>query len=58
MTFTRRALIAVTLMSLGLVALLIDSVDQGWTTLSGVGVACLAVAIAAELVALRQHQAS
>ena len=45
-------------MSIGLVALLVNSVDEGWTTLSGVGVVCFVVAIAAQLVALRQHQAS
>jgi hypothetical protein len=58
MTFRTRALIAVALMSVGLVALIVNSVDEGWTTLSGVGVACFAVAIAAQLVAMRQHQAS
>jgi|GraSoiStandDraft_4_1057263.scaffolds.fasta_scaffold2913456_1 membrane-bound ClpP family serine protease len=58
MTFTRRAQIAVALMSLGLVAFVVEGVDKGWTALSVVGVACLAVAIAAELVVIRQHQAS
>jgi membrane-bound ClpP family serine protease len=58
MTFIRRAQIAVALMALGLVAFVVEGVDKGWTTLSVVGVSCLAVAIAAELVAIRQHQAS
>jgi len=58
MTFERRSLIAVGLMSIGLVALLVNSVDEGWTTLGGVGVALFAVAIAAQLVALRRHRAS
>ena len=49
-----RALIAVALMGVGLVALLVDGIDQGWSTLSAVGVACSAVAIAAQLVALRR----
>jgi hypothetical protein len=55
MTVKRRSLTAVGLMSIGLVALLVNSVDEGWTTLSGVGVACFVVAIAAQLVAFRQH---
>jgi membrane-bound ClpP family serine protease len=58
MDFARRSLIAVAFMSLGLVALVVDGVDEGWTTLGAVGVACLAVAIAAQLVALRQHRAT
>jgi membrane-bound ClpP family serine protease len=58
MTFTRRAHIAIGLMSVGLVALVVDSVANGWTTLGVVSVACLVLAIGAELVALRQHQLS
>jgi hypothetical protein len=58
MSFGRRGLVAIGLMSLGLVALIVNGVDEGWTTLGVVGVACFAVAIAAELVALRQHHAS
>jgi hypothetical protein len=54
MSFGRRALIAIGLMSVGLVALVVNGVDEGWTTLGVVGVACFAVAIAAELVALRE----
>jgi hypothetical protein len=49
-----RPLIAVALMGIGLAALLVDGVDEGWTTLSVVGVACFAVAIAAQLAALRR----
>jgi hypothetical protein len=41
-------------MGVGLVALLVDGVDAGWTTLSVIGVACFAVAIAAQLPALRR----
>ncbi len=52
MTLSRRALLAVGLMSAGLVLLLISGLDDGWTTLSVIGVACLAVAIVAELVTL------
>ena len=58
MSFARRTLVAVSLMSVGLVALVVNGVDEGWTTLGVVGVACFAVAIAAELVALRQHSPS
>jgi membrane-bound ClpP family serine protease len=58
MSFAQRSLIAVGLMSVGLVLLIVDGVDAGWTTLGAVGVAALALAIAAQLVALRQHQAS
>jgi hypothetical protein len=54
MSFGRRALVAIGLMSVGLVALVVNGVDEGWTTLGVVGVACFAVAIAAELVALRE----
>jgi hypothetical protein len=49
-----RPQIAVALMGVGLVALLIDGVDQGWSALSAIGVACFTVAIAAQLVALRR----
>jgi hypothetical protein len=56
MTVASRSLIAVGLMSVGLVALVADGVDKGWTTLAVVGVGCFSVAIAAQLVALRQHQ--
>jgi membrane-bound ClpP family serine protease len=58
MTFARRSHIAIGLMSVGLVAIVVDSVDQGWTTLGGVGVACLVVAITAQFVALHQHRAA
>jgi membrane-bound ClpP family serine protease len=58
MTFTRRAGLAVALMSLGLIAFVVNGVDDGWTALSVVGAACLAVAIAAELVAIRRHEPS
>ena len=58
MTFTRRARLAIVLMSVGLVALVVDSLVTGWTTLGIVSVGCLVLAIGAELVALQQHQAS
>jgi hypothetical protein len=58
MSFGRRTLVAVGLMSVGLVALVVNGVEEGWTTLGVVGAACFAVAVAAELVALRQHRPS
>ena len=58
MTFTRRVRLAIGLMSVGLVALVVDGVDNGWTTLGAVSVACLVLAIGAEIVALQQHQPS
>jgi hypothetical protein len=54
MTPSRRAVIAVGLMSVGLVLLLVSGLDEGWTLLTGVGVGCLVVAIGAELLALRR----
>lgn len=56
MTLSRRALIAVGLMSLGLVLLVVSGMDEGWTLLTGIGVGCLVVAIAAELVGLRRAE--
>ena len=53
-TTSRRALFAVLALTIGLVILVIDHVDHGWTTLSVIGLACLVVAIAAELVVLRR----
>ncbi len=54
MSTERRALIALTLMSVGLVALLVTGVGSGWTALNVIGIACLAVAIAAQVVILRR----
>jgi hypothetical protein len=54
MTPSRRAVIAVGLMSVGLVLLLVSGLDEGWTLLTSVGVGCLVVAIGAELLALRR----
>ena len=41
-------------MTIGLIALVIDSAQKGWTVLGTVGVAGFAVAIAAELVTIRR----
>jgi hypothetical protein len=54
MTSSRRALVAALLMSVGLVLLLVSGLDEGWTLLTGIGMGCLAVAIAAQLLALRR----
>ena len=51
-----RALIAVVLMSVGLVALVVQGIDNGWSALGVVGAACFAVAIAAELAVLRRSR--
>ena len=53
MTAAHRRLVAAVLMSVGLVALVVDSATSGWTTLGAFGVGCFALAIAAELVAIR-----
>ena len=47
-------LVAIVGMSFGLVALVIDNADKGWTALGAVGVACFAVGIVAALVTLRR----
>ncbi len=49
-----RQLVALVGMSIGLIALVVDSADKGWTVLGSVGVAGFAVGIAAELVTLRR----
>lgn len=54
MSTERRALASLTLMSVGLVALLVTGVGSGWTALGVIGIACLAVAIAAQVVVLRR----
>lgn len=54
MTLSRRAVIAVGLMTVGLVLLVVSGMDEGWTLLTGIGVGCLVVAIGAELVGLRR----
>jgi membrane-bound ClpP family serine protease len=53
-TATRRYLFAVVALIIGLLVLVVDHIDKGWTTLGVIGVACLVVAIAAELVVLRR----
>jgi membrane-bound ClpP family serine protease len=54
MNSSLRPLLAVVLMSVGLVALVIDGVDHGWSALAAVGAACFAIAIASELLVLRR----
>jgi membrane-bound ClpP family serine protease len=52
-----RAMIAVPLMTVGLVALVVQGIDNGWSALGVAGAACFAVAIAAELTVLRRSRA-
>ena len=54
MTVSFRQLVALVGMTIGLVALVIDSANKGWTVLGTVGFVCFAVAIAAELLALQR----
>ncbi len=54
MTPSFRQLVALVGMTIGLVALVIDSADKGWTVLGSVGVAAFAVAIGAELATIRR----
>jgi membrane-bound ClpP family serine protease len=56
MTTRVRLVLALVLMSVGLVASVVDSESNGWSTLGTIGVACLVLAIAAEIVALRRLQ--
>jgi membrane-bound ClpP family serine protease len=48
-----RSLAAIVLMSIGVIALLINGVTQGWTTLGVVATACLLVAIVAMAIQAR-----
>jgi hypothetical protein len=54
MNSERRALVALAFMSVGLLALLGAGVASGWTALNVIGIACLGVAIAAQVVILRR----
>jgi membrane-bound ClpP family serine protease len=54
MNSERRALVALAFMSVGLLALLAAGVASGWTALNVIGIACLAVAIASQVVILRR----
>jgi membrane-bound ClpP family serine protease len=47
-----RPLIAVVFLGVGLIALVIDSADHGWTALRVVGMVCFAAVIVYELVVL------
>jgi len=51
-----RALTAVGLMGVGLIALIVRGFGDGWSALAAIGVACLAVAIWAQLVTLRRSR--
>lgn len=52
MTVVQRTLLVIALMTFGLIATVIDSVDHGWTVLGTIGAACFALVIAAELAIL------
>ena len=54
MTGSFRQLVALVGMTIGLVALVIDSADKGWTVLGTVGVVGFAVAITAELLTIQR----
>ena len=54
MTASFRQIVALVGMTIGLVALVIDSANKGWTVLGTVGVVAFAVAIAAELLTLQR----
>ena len=54
MTGSFRQLVALVGMTIGLVALVIDNGDKGWTVLGTVGVVGFAVAIAAELFTIQR----
>lgn len=53
MTTSIRPLVAVVGMSIGLVALVIDNVTQGWGVLGAIGIAGFALGITAELFVIR-----
>jgi hypothetical protein len=54
MTCSVRQLVALVGMTIGLVALVIDSAHKGWTVLATVGVLGFAVGIAAELLTIQR----
>jgi membrane-bound ClpP family serine protease len=56
MSTQARGTIAVVLMSVGLVALVVQGIDKGWSALGVAGAAFFTVAIAAQLTILRRAQ--
>jgi membrane-bound ClpP family serine protease len=54
MTASSRSLVAMVLMSVGLIALVISGVSAGWNLLDGIGVVCLGLAIGAQYMVLRR----
>ena len=52
-----RPLIAVVFLGIGLIALLIDSADHGWTALRVVGMACFVAVIVYEFLVLVRARA-
>ena len=57
MSTTRRSLLALALMTVGLIALIVGSIDDGWSALTLVAVVCLVVAIGAQALALGRARA-
>jgi membrane-bound ClpP family serine protease len=49
MTVIQRSWLVIVLMTLAIVAFVVDYVEHGWTVLGAIGVACFALVIAAEL---------
>lgn len=47
-------MLAIVLMAVGLIALIIGGVSDGWSALAAIGIACFAVAIGAQLAVLRR----
>lgn len=54
MTPSSRSLLAIVLISVGLIALGLSGVSAGWNPLDGIGVVCLGLAIGAQYVVLRR----
>ena len=52
-----RPFIALALLAVGLAIFLVDNVSLGWTAIGVLGVLCLVLAIAAQLLAIRKHRA-
>ena len=54
MITSRRPVIALALLAIGLAIFLVDNVSQGWTAIGVAGVLCLVLAIAAQALAIRK----
>ncbi len=54
MITSRRPVIALALLAIGLAIFLVDNVSQGWTAIGVAGVLCLVLAIAGQAIAIRK----